>query len=414
MEGIIVDMSSDVRKSTDQLKRAKQKRRLQMSQEARRRRGIYNSFDVVSFAIFALILLVSVFLMSTASVNANPDHPYFYFWRHIQMILIGLAAFVFVMIFDYRRYKDWVDMAYIAVCVVLVITKLLGTGDGANRWILGFQPSEAAKVAMIVLFAAFLDKNRKQLKDPRFILRCMVYMGVPAFLIFIEPDLGTSLVFFVVMMAMLYVAGANRRVLGATVAVVVSLIAIIFTVLYISTDGFDKALPDGYSFLVLQRYQLMRLAIFINPDMDALGSGYHIIQSKIAIGSGGLFGKGYLQGTQIQGRFLPEHQTDFIFSVLGEEFGFFITAAVLVLLMVFLLRLMNKAFFARDFYGTLIVVGIVTMMLFQVFENVGMAMGIMPVTGLPLPFFSYGGTSMLINMAAVGLVFSVALRGRKA
>ena len=147
--------------------------------------------------------------------------------------------------------------------------------------------------------------------------------------------------------------------------------------------------------------------------MDALNSGYHIIQSKIAVGSGGLFGKGYGQGTQVQGNFLPEHHTDFIFSVISEEFGFFITAGILIIYMFFILRLMKKAFYARDMNGTLIITGVCAMLLFQVFENVGMAMGIMPVTGLPLPFFSYGGTNLIINMMNVALVFSVSLRGRR-
>ena len=158
----------------------------------------------------------------------------------------------------------------------------------------------------------------------------------------------------------------------------------------------------------------MRLAIFINPQMDPFDSGYHIIQSKIAIGSGGLFGKGYGDGTQVQGNFLPAHHTDFIFSVLGEEMGFFFTAFVLILYMVFLIRLMRVAFISRDFFGTLIVSGICSMLIFQVMVNAGMAMGIMPITGLPLPFFSYGVTSLWVNMMAIGVIFSIMLRGRKA
>ena len=406
-------MSTDARKSSDQLKRAKQKRRLHMSQETRRRRGIYNSFDWVTFGLFALLLLVSVIVMSTASANAMSDDSGYYLRRHLFMIAVGFGVFVAVTLFDYRRYKDFLTQGYIIVCVMLLITLIFGTGDGANRWIFGVQPSEAAKVAMIVLFAAYLDQNRKRLKEPKFVLQSMGYMAIPTGLIFMEPDLGTSLVFIVVMLVMLYVAGANRRVFGAVIGIMAAFIAIIFVTLFIYTKGFNENLSGDIPWIPLHRYQLMRLAIFINPDMDALNTGYHIIQSKIAVGSGGLFGKGYGNGTQVQGNFLPEHHTDFIFSVISEEFGFFVTAAILCLFMVFLLRLMNKAFFARDFFGTLIISGISAMMIFQVFENVGMAMGIMPVTGLPLPFFSYGGTSMITNMAAVALVFSVSLRGRK-
>lgn len=329
------------------------------------------------------------------------------------MMGLGFMAFVAVTLFDYRRYKEFARPAYIGICVLLLITLIFGTGDGSNRWILGFQPSELAKILMIVLFAAYLERNRRQLNDPKFVLKSMLYMALPMALIFLEPDLGTSLVFLVIMFVMLYVAGVNRRIFGLVVGVVVVFIVLVFVSLYVYTDGFEVALEDNIPWLPLKYYQLMRLAIFINPEMDALNSGYHIIQSKIAVGSGGLLGKGYGNGTQVQGNFLPEHHTDFIFSVISEEFGFFVTAGILIIYMILILRLMNKAFYARDFYGTLIVTGVSAMLLFQVFENVGMAMGIMPVTGLPLPFFSYGGTNLIINMMNVALVFSVSLRGRR-
>lgn len=384
-----------------------------MSQKTRRERGITNRFDWVTFGLFALLLGISLIVMSTASTSAIPDDPHFYLRRHAMMMGLGFMAFVAVTLFDYRRYKEFARPAYIGICVLLLITLIFGTGDGSNRWILGFQPSELAKILMIVLFAAYLERNRRQLNDPKFVLKSMLYMALPMALIFLEPDLGTSLVFLVIMFVMLYVAGVNRRIFGLVVGVVVVFIVLVFVSLYVYTDGFEVALEDNIPWLPLKYYQLMRLAIFINPEMDALNSGYHIIQSKIAVGSGGLLGKGYGNGTQVQGNFLPEHHTDFIFSVISEEFGFFVTAGILIIYMILILRLMNKAFYARDFYGTLIVTGVSAMLLFQVFENVGMAMGIMPVTGLPLPFFSYGGTNLIINMMNVALVFSVSLRGRR-
>lgn len=384
-----------------------------ISQETRRKRGIYNDFDWGTFTLFMLILAVSLIVMSTASSNVIADDPSFYFRKEAMMMALGFGAFVFVTLFDYRRIKDWTRPIYLGICVLLLITMIFGTGAGANRWLFGIQPSELGKVVMIVLFAAYLDNNRKLLNDPRFILKSMLYMALPMGLVFMEPDLGTSLVFLVIMLAMLYVAGANRKVFGIVVGGMAAMILLIFVTLYFYTDGFSVALADNIPFLPLKKYQLMRLAIFINPEMDALSSGYHIIQSKIAIGSGGLFGKGYGQGTQVQGNFLPEHHTDFIFAVIGEEFGFFLTAGILILFMIFLLRLTKKAFSSRDFYGTLIITGVCTMLIFQVFVNAGMAMGIMPITGLPMPFFSYGGTSVIVNMMAVALVFSVSLRGKK-
>lgn len=401
------------RSSQAKQKRDKFARRQLINEKNRRRRGIYNSFDWITFGIFIGMLLISLFIMSSASRTVDAGDPFFYLRRQAIMMIIGIGAFAVVTLFDYRRYKGLVGVAYIAVCVILLITLIFGTGDGANRWLFGFQPSELAKIVMIVLYAAYLDNNRKYLKDSRLVLKSMLYMAIPTGLIFLEPDLGTSLVFFVVMTVMLYVSGANRRLLGTFLGVVVFFIALVFVLLYINTDGFSVTLAEDIPLLPLKKYQLMRLAIFINPEMDALNSGYHIIQSKIAIGSGGFFGKGYAQGTQVQGNFLPEHHTDFIFSLIGEEFGFFFAAIILVIFMVFLLRLIKKAFYARDFFGTLIVTGVVSMMMFQVFENIGMAMGIMPVTGLPLPFFSYGGTNLIVNMMAVALVFSVSLRGRR-
>ena len=384
-----------------------------ISQETRRKRGIYNDFDWGTFGLFLLILAVSLIVMRSASANVIEDDPYHYFHREALMMAIGFGVFIFVTLFDYRRVKDWTRPAYLGICVLLLLTLIFGTGDGSNRWLFGIQPSELAKVVMIVLFAAYLDHNRKLLQDPRFVLKSMLYMALPMGLVFLEPDLGTSLVFLVILLSMLYVAGANRKIFGIAVGGMVSLILVIFTSLYFYTDGFTVALSEDIPLMPLKKYQLMRLAIFINPEMDALSSGYHIIQSKIAIGSGGLFGKGYVQGTQVQGNFLPEHHTDFIFAVIGEELGFFITAGILVLFMIFLLRLAKKAFSARDFYGTLIIAGVCTMLIFQVFVNAGMAMGIMPITGLPMPFFSYGGTSVIVNMMAVALVFSVSLRGKK-
>lgn len=408
-----MSLQNPAKKQTDMLKRAKQKRKLKINQKTRRRRGITNSFDWFTFGILAAILVISLVVMSTASSSAIEGDSTYYLRRHASMMALGGVVFVAMMLFDYRRWKEWTRPLYIGVNVVLLVTLIFGTGDGANRWIFGVQPSEAAKVAMIILFAAYLDKNRRHLQEWRFVLRSIAYMAVPMALIFLEPDLGTTLVFGVIMMVMLYVSGANRKVVGGIFAAVIFLILVVFIALYFYTDHFTQPLDGDIPWLPLAGYQLMRLAIFMNPEMDAMGSGYHIIQSKIAVGSGGLLGKGYGEGTQVQGNFLPEHHTDFIFSVIAEEFGFLVTALIILLLMVLILRMMKKAFYARDFYGTLIVSGICAMMLYQIFENIGMAMGIMPVTGVPLPFFSYGGTSLIVNMGAVGLIFSISLRGRR-
>ncbi|MDO4542659.1 MAG: rod shape-determining protein RodA [Bacillota bacterium] len=387
------------------------------TEEERRRKkqrlGIYNKLDYVTLGIFALLLIISLVVLNTASTNVIEDDPNYYVRRQSLLMLVGLFLFFAVVFYYYRRYRDWWKVAYVGIVILLIIVFLFGSGDGVKSWIFGFQPSELAKLVMIISFAAWLANNRERLKEVKFTLLSMAYMSLPMLLVLIEPDLGTALVFIFIMLVMLFVAGANRKVLYGTIGALVLFAAIIYTSLYFYTDGFTKVLEENIPFIPLKYYQLMRLVIFINPQMDPYGSGYHIIQSKIAIGSGGLFGKGYGDGTQVQGNFLPAHHTDFIFSVLGEEMGFFFTVFVMILYMVFLIRLMRAAFIARDFFGTLIATGICAMIIFQVLVNVGMAMGIMPITGIPLPFFSYGVTSLWVNMLSVGVIFSIILRGRK-
>ncbi len=402
----------------NELKPKNLKNRRGVTKEERRKNrqklGIYNKVDYITLIMFAALLLISLFVLNSASTNVIDSDPNFYVRRQALLMFVGVFIFTAVMLFDYRRYREYSRIGYIGIIILLIIVFLFGSGDGANRWIFGFQPSELAKLVMIIVFAAWLTNNREKLKDAKFTLKSMAFMMVPMILIFIEPDLGTSLVFIVIMLVMLFVAGANRKVLFSVCGFLLAFAAFIYISLYFYTDGFTKLLKEDIPFLPLHYYQLMRLAIFINPQMDPFDSGYHIIQSKIAIGSGGLFGKGYGDGTQVQGNFLPAHHTDFIFSVLGEEMGFFFTAFVLILYMVFLIRLMRVAFISRDFFGTLIVSGICSMLIFQVMVNAGMAMGIMPITGLPLPFFSYGVTSLWVNMMAIGVIFSIMLRGRKA
>lgn len=379
----------------------------------RQQQGINNKVDYLTLGLFVALLLISLFVLNSASTNVVDGDPDYYVRKQATFMVAGAVLFFIVMLFDYRRYREYTHIGYVGIIILLILVWLFGSGDGANRWIFGFQPSELAKLVMIITFAAWLADNRERLKEPKVVGKGMLFMMIPMFLIFIEPDLGTSLVFVFIMLIMLYVAGANRKVLFTVVGSLLAFATLIYVSLYFYTDGFNKMLEDNIPFLPLHTYQLMRLVIFINPQMDPYDSGYHIIQSKIAIGSGGIFGKGYGDGTQVQGNFLPAHHTDFIFSVLGEEMGFLFTAFVLVIYMVFLIRLMRAAYLSRDFFGTLIVTGICSMLAFQIIVNAGMAMGIMPITGLPLPFFSYGVTSLWVNMMSVGVVFSILLRGKK-
>jgi rod shape determining protein RodA len=224
-------------------------------------------------------------------------------------------------------------------------------------------------------------------------------------LLIVPADLGTSLVFIAITFGMLFVAGANVRLLLKIMGS--GLLFLVF--ILVAHFKFGMWLP-------LEDYQLMRLVVFLDPYQDGFngrGAGYHIIQSQVAIGSGGVLGKGLYQGSQVQLNFLPEHHTDFIYAVIGEELGFAGALFVIVLYCILILRAIYISFNAREVYGTLLVLGITAMWLFHVFENIGMSIGVMPITGIPLPFLSYGGSSMLTNLLAVGVILAVNVRGRK-
>jgi rod shape determining protein RodA len=231
----------------------------------------------------------------------------------------------------------------------------------------------------------------------------------------LEPDLGTAIICGFIMLTLLWLAGANRKLLFLTIFLAILMIAWLYSILATATNGFTEQLNSELlpPWLPLEDYQLLRLVIFINPYMDPLGSGYQIIQSRIAIGAGGLWGRGFGQGSQVQGDFLPEHHTDFIFAVVGEEFGFIGTVGLLLLYLLLLLRGWRIALKAPDLLGSLLVGGIMFMLAFQLFLNIGMTIGLMPITGITLPLLSYGGSSLLFNMAALGLVFSVNLRQKQ-
>ncbi len=253
------------------------------------------------------------------------------------------------------------------------------------------QPSEFAKIALIITLAAFMAERKGNiaLKD---ILFSSLHLAVPLGLVIIQPDLGTAMVFLAIWLGILLVSGAkiNHYLL------IILLCIIIFSL--------------ALQFHMLKDYQMRRLLVFLNPDLDPLGSGYNLLQSKIAIGSGRLQGKGLFSGTQGRLNFIPSHHTDFIFAVLGEELGFLGTSLLLGLYFILLSRGIRIASTAKDMFGTLVATGIIVMLLFQIMVNVGMTIGIMPITGIPLPLVSYGGSSLLANMIAIGLLFNICMR----
>ncbi|HOD29407.1 MAG TPA: rod shape-determining protein RodA, partial [Syntrophales bacterium] len=316
--------------------------------------------------------------------------------KQLQWIAMGLAIMVIAFSVDYRLIHRYAYVIYGLAVVLLVVVALYGYATrGSQRWIAlgGFmlQPSELMKLALILALARYFDRHRSlQGYGLRELATPLILVLVPFLLILRQPDLGTALILLVIFLAMVVFSGVRWR-----------------SVLWFGAGGI-ALIPLAWFFL--HDYQRERLLTFFNPERDPLGSGYHIIQSMIAIGSGGLFGKGFLKGTQTQLKFLPEQQTDFVFSVFAEEWGL---AGGLVLLILFLflilwgLKISQRA---RDLSGTLIAFGITVMIFSEVFINIGMVTGLLPVVGIPLPFFSYGGSSMVVLLTGIGLMLNISMR----
>lgn len=354
----------------------------------------------VNFTLLLIVLALASYgalIIYSATSLGNDNN---YFRMQIIWILLGIPILIGIALLNYKQLKSSIPFIYGINLILLTVVILVGESlRGAQRWIdLGFfrfQPSEFCKVVVILSLASFLawrkDQEKKELgfKD---VLLAVVYVTPPFLLIFFQPDLGTGLVLAMILLGMLLAGGVKGRYLIALVilGVILGLLVINF--------GF------------LKEYQIRRLLVFINPDLDPLGAGYTLNQSKIAIGSGGFFGKGLFSGTQTSLQFIPAAHTDFIFSVLGEKLGFL--GAFLLVFLYFLLisRGIQIAALSSDFFGLMIASGIISMWLFQILVNIGMTIGIMPITGIPLPFMSYGGSAMLSNMASVGLLLSIYAR----
>ena len=312
---------------------------------------------------------------------------------------LGTAALIVVCLFDYEQFKNLVKPIYIFSIVILVLVLIFGvTGDwGARSWIrfgpIGIQPAEFAKLCFILTFSYHLEKVLDDINKPIVILGLLAHVGVLVALIMMQPDLGSTLVFIFMFLCFMFTAKLSYKYI-----IPVGVIGI-------------ASLPFIYRY-GLNEYQQERILVFLDPNRDPLGRGYNVIQSTIAVGSGQLWGKGYLEGTQNQMGYLPTKYTDFIFSVISEEFGFIGAMAVVILLFALIWRCFSIARRADNAYGRFICIGVGAMFLFHVFENVGMCIGLTPVTGIPLPFLSYGGTSLVTNMIAIGLVMSVAYHNK--
>jgi rod shape determining protein RodA len=313
-------------------------------------------------------------------------------------ILVGLVVMTLLLAIDYRKLRDYSAFAYVATVVGLlaVLSPLGSNARGSQAWFQlpgGFQlqPSELVKFGIIIALAGYANEHRGEMNPWRLTVT-IALAAVPIGLVMLQPDFGTAMVLGLVVITLLAVAGVSVRHL-----VVLALLGVTFVIAVVNVG-------------LLQQYQVDRLTSFVNQGADARNTTYNTDQSKNAIGNGGVTGRGFGDGSQTAGGFVPEQHTDFIFTAVGEEFGFLGGAALLALFAIVVWRTWRAALFARDFFGTLVCVGVLAMFVFQIFENMGMTMGIMPVTGIPLPFMSYGGSSTVTAFACIALVANVSMR----
>ena len=381
-----------------------------MSQSIRYRRASridFRSFDnLLNFAVIGLLFIGTLLVYAGTrewfrSYDLDPEY---YLKRHTLNILIGSLLAYGTTLIDYRLLRAYTPIIWLASVIGLVIVLIPGLGseiNGARAWIAlpgGFQiqPAELAKIAIIVGIAMILADRDNAHEDPTDldVLKALAIAAVPVLLIVAQPDLGTVLIISAAILAMIGASGAPARwVIGLLILAVL---------------GVFTAIQTG----AVNQYQIARLQSFVDPSADPQATGYQLRQSRITIGSGGILGKGLFNGPQTNGRFVPEQQTDFIFTVAGEELGFIGCSVILALYLLFFIRAFAICRRSSDLFGRLVCIGVIAWFSFQAFENIGMTMGLMPMTGVPLPFLSYGGSSMFANLIGVGLLQNVHSRGR--
>lgn len=358
----------------------------------------YRHYDFpLVLAALSLSLLGGLLIWSSTRITAGESgDPIFFLKRHLLNLLLGLILCLIASQVSHRLVQAYAPVVYVLSLVGLVAVLLVGTVvNGAKSWIAvaGFtvQPAEFVKVSIIVISATLLAEKRDAENQPLhlIVVAALVVAAIPVLLILLQPDLGTVLMILATLFAILAVSGVSRYWLIGLIAAAGAAVGII--------------LAAG----VLAQYQIDRFTAFLNPNSDPLGVSYNVRQAEIAIGSGGLFGNGLFQGSQTAGQFVPEQRTDFIFSVAGEELGFIGSAIILLLMLFITWRLLRIAARAEDLFGRLVAVGIAAWIAIQGFQNVGMNLELLPVTGVPLPFVSYGGSSMMALWLGIGIILNL-------
>lgn len=373
----------------------------------RNRQSFVHGFDPVLTAVVGLLLFVGTLLVWAATrdwYTRNGLDGQYYLKRHIINIMIGLLLAYGTTVIDYRLLRAYTPFLWGAGVIGLVIVLIPGLGaevNGARAWIAlpgGFQiqPAELAKIAIIIGMSMLLSERTHDSDEPtsKDVLQSLAVAAIPVLLIVLQPDMGTILIISAAVVTIIAVSGAPAKWVAG--------------LLLIAVLGGLVAVKAG----VISEYQVNRLQTFVDPNADTQGAGYQLRQARITVGSGGLIGTGLFNGPQTNGRFVPEQQTDFIFTVAGEELGFIGSGGILILYLILLMRAFAIARRTNDPFGRLVCTGVIAWFAFQLFENIGMTLGLMPMTGVPLPFISYGGSSMFATLIGFGLLQNVHARLR--
>ncbi|MGB9499480.1 MAG: rod shape-determining protein RodA [Dissulfuribacterales bacterium] len=359
-------------------------------------RRLIQSFDWGLLAITIIIGVIGMVVLYSAVSVGEASSQTSIFYKQMIWHSMGLLMMLITFIFSYKYLDKWAPVIYVISILLLICVHLFGKhAGGSTRWLpigpFTLQPSEPVKIAIIIILARYFSKNIKVSGITfRGLIVPMILTAIPFLLVATQPDLGTAGTILLIAASMAMFSKIDRRTFICVLLIIIIIV------------------PVGWK--MLEPYQKERILTLVSPDRDPLGTGYHIRQSKIAVGSGMIFGKGYMQGTQKKLSFLPEQHTDFIFSVLAEEWGFAGSMLVLFLFLLLIAFGLNIAHGCRDSFGTILSVGITVMIFWQVFINIAMVMGLMPVVGMPLPLISYGGSSVITSYIGVGILINISMR----
>jgi len=431
------------------------------------RSGNIFNFDLILFISMLVLMVLGVLFIYSSGINSSGELVSNEYLYQIIWAVLGIVLFFVLLMVDYSIIRIWAVVIYFFSIFLLISTLVLGKSvNGARSWLgffgFGIQPSEFAKISTIVLLARYFENNKKGVKRLSVFLKGMFLAVVPMGFILVQPDLGTASVYVPIFLVIAFIAGVQKRYIFFLIAfgsltILIGVLPVwqlyfiqrqiafvqvltnpfLFRVLggalllatvsawigflitkqrYFYWIGYGLVIITSALFAsrlvgkVLKDYQIMRLIVFIDPSVDPQGNGWNIIQSVTAVGSGGVWGKGYLQGTQSHYRFLPQQSTDFIFSILAEELGFFGSVIVIALFALIIFRGLTMIFSSKDTFGSLVISGVVGMFFFHLVVNIGMAIGIMPITGIPLFFLSYGGSSLWTALIGLSLIQNIYVR----